>query len=344
MSTSLLGDRYQILAEVGRGGMGVVFVAYDPMLERYVAIKLLNPDYSKPEALERLRREARMQARLEHANIVRVYDVGSLGRGLSSFFVMEYVQGIHLSQLSSEISLASRLYVIGEVAKGLTFAHDRNFIHRDLKTENILASVNGEIKLADFGLGRGVEEAGITRQGVTVGSFQYMAPEQASGRPIDQRTDLYSLGVLLYRVTTGKVPFIGRQHEVMAQHLNSKPKPPRKIDPSVPEELEHLILRSLKKDPNLRPQSAEEVRAELEQIRGRYWPIITPDELRKGIGYKAESLAVRSLNFPCPGCTVPISESHREIDVPFSIDEALLRCVFGPIIDPLRYWWVSVRS
>ncbi|MBI3467052.1 MAG: serine/threonine protein kinase, partial [Planctomycetes bacterium] len=207
---------------------------------------------------------------------------------------MEYVEGADFAALLSNTKLHERLHIISQVANGLAFAHGRGLMHRDLKPQNVLVSVHGDGKVADFGLGRAVEEESrLTRVGSTVGSAHYMAPEQGIGKAADRRADLYSLGVMLYQCATGRLPFVGRTQELISQHLRVKPKPPRRLDGSIPEELEALILRSLEKNPNKRPQSAESVRSELEQLHRAYWPIISVDELRAAIGASASLAATR---------------------------------------------------
>jgi len=253
--------------------MGVVYLASDTMLGRQVAIKLLNPKYTSRVALHRLQREVQMQAQLEHPNVVRVYDAG---HERTMFFVMEYVERVHFGELLASTKLPERLHIIAQACNGLAYAHGRHLIHRDVKPQNVLVSVNSEAKLGDFGVGRVVEEQSrLTREGMTVGSVHFMAPEQGSGKPVDHRTDLYSVGVMLYLASTNRLPFIGRQHEVISQHLHAQPKASRKIDPAIPEELESLICHLLEKKPDKRPPSAEVVRAELERLHTAYWPIMS---------------------------------------------------------------------
>jgi len=274
----VLRGRYRLESQIGRGGMGVVYRATDLELHRPVAVKLISEN-SSDDARQRLIREARAAAALNHPHIVSVYDVGE-ANGLP-FFVMELVDGPSLSRTPP--TEASRIVEIGlQICAALEHAHANHIVHRDLKPDNVLVSTTGQsIKLADLGLALPGQGARISRAGVVLGTPSYMAPEQALGQTVDARTDLYALGVLLYELTTGRVPFKGDDPlAVVSQHVHAPPVPPRVLRPSVPRALELLILKLLEKNPDARFQSAAD----------------TADALRTcldeaEIGHRADALA-----------------------------------------------------
>jgi len=247
---ALLGNRYQILSELGRGGMGVVYRATDRELLREVAVKVVPEASSSPEARQRLLREARAAAALNHPQIVSVYDVGEDDG--APFFVMELVTGPSL-RTARPSSLEDIVDIAGQLCEALGHAHDHGLVHRDLKPDNVLlAEVNGKriVKLADLGLAMGGSGSRLTQAGVIVGTAEYMSPEQAMGQAIDGRADLYSLGVLLYELTTGRLPFQGDHPlAIVSQHVNAPVVPPRAIRPDLPPPLETAILKLLAKDP-----------------------------------------------------------------------------------------------
>jgi len=247
---ALLGNRYQIGSELGRGGMGVVYRATDRELQREVAIKIVHEASSSPEARERLLREARAAAALNHPGIVSVYDVGEDDG--APFFVMELVAGPSL-RWSRPTSFEDIVEIAGQLCEALEHAHAQGLVHRDLKPDNVLlAEIGGKrlVKLADLGLAIPSSGSRLTQAGMIVGTADYMSPEQAMGDPIDGRADLYSLGVLLYELTTGRLPFLGEHPlAVVSQHVNAPVVPPRAIRPEIPRALEAAILKLLAKDP-----------------------------------------------------------------------------------------------
>lgn len=269
-----LSRRYRIDSELGRGGMGVVYRAHDLLLDRDVAVKLLSPN--RPSGMqasgrERLLREARAAARLNHPHIVAIYDVivadgvaPGDGEG-STFIVMELVEGPSL-QNRRPSGLDETLAVAGQICSALKHAHSHAIIHRDLKPENVLWA-GPVVKLSDFGLARSLA-ARISVEGALAGSVFYMPPEQAMGKEVDGRADLYSLGVILYELAAGRLPFNADDPvAVISQHLYAPVVPPGTFKPDLPPPLEDLILRLLAKDPQGRPASAVEVLETLEQIR-----------------------------------------------------------------------------
>jgi len=247
---ALLGNRYQIGSELGRGGMGVVYRATDRELLREVAVKVA-PASSSPETRQRLLREARAAAALNHPQIVQVYDVGE--HDGAPFFVMELVTGPSL-RTARPSSLEDIVDIAGQLTDALGHAHDHGLVHRDLKPDNVLlAEGSGKrlVKLADLGLAMGGSGSRLTQAGMIVGTAEYMSPEQAMGQAIDGRADLYSLGVLLYELTTGRLPFLGDHPlAIVSQHVNAPVVPPRAIRPDLPRPLEAAILKLLAKDPS----------------------------------------------------------------------------------------------
>jgi tetratricopeptide (TPR) repeat protein len=261
---ALLRERYRLDSEIGRGGMGIVYRATDLELMREVAVKVLPETLSSPDARQRLMREARAAAALNHPHIVAVHDVGE-AEGVP-FFVMELVHGPSLSQ-SRPAEISRIVSIARQICDALDHAHANNIVHRDLKPENVLMSTvsqTGSVKLADLGLALPSYAARISRAGVIVGTAAYMAPEQALGQQVDGRTDLYALGVLLYELTTGRVPFKGDDPlAVVSQHIHAAVVPPRVLRPDMPRALEAVILRLLAKDPAQRFANAIETAAAL---------------------------------------------------------------------------------
>ena len=262
IGTNFLG-RYRIEDALGQGGMGMVYRAHDQLLDRNVAIKVLNKSELGTEGKAQLLYEAQAAAQLQHPNIVSIYDAGD-SDGVP-FIVMELVEGRSLHEQSPS-SLDELLKVITQVCAALEHAHKHGIVHRDLKPENVIVTADGAAKLTDFGLARSVASR-LTREGNLVGSVFYLAPELALGQPFDGRADLYSLGVMLYELTTGGLPFTaGDPLAVISQHLHAPPVPPRARNPELPPGLDALILRLLSKAPEDRPASAAEVSQALEQL------------------------------------------------------------------------------
>ena len=261
---AILRDRYRLDSELGRGGMGTVYRATDLELQREVAVKILSATSHTSEGRERLIREARAAAALNHPHIVTIHDVGEAG-GLP-FLVMELVAGPRLSQ-ARPVELSRVVEIAVQICAALEHAHENSIVHRDLKPDNVLLSGTSSasnVKLADLGLALPADGARISRAGVIVGTAAYMAPEQALGQPVDGRSDLYALGVVLYELTTGRVPFTGDDPlTVVSQHVHAPVVPPRVLRPDLPRALEAIIVRLLAKDPSHRFSTAAETRAAL---------------------------------------------------------------------------------
>lgn len=254
---------YELRAIRGRGGMGIVFKAYEPSLDRFVAVKVLNPELaSNLTARKRFIREARIAAAIRHENVVSIYAVKEIAD--ITYLAMEYVEGISLEESiesSEPPALPEILRLAGQMASGLAAAHARGIVHRDIKPANILVErESGLVKITDFGLARRSVDVSLSREGALVGTPLFMAPEQVNGQPVDARTDLFSLGGVLYALCTGSPPFPGATvSEILLQVCEQEPKPPRLVRPDIPNWLEDLILRLLRKKPDERLQSASEV-------------------------------------------------------------------------------------
>ncbi|MEA2828140.1 MAG: eukaryotic-like serine/threonine-protein kinase [Actinomycetota bacterium] len=272
MTEQVLGGRYRIVSHVAKGGMAEVYLGHDQLLDRPVAIKVLVPDLA-PDAtfVERFRREAQAAAGLNHHNVVSVYDFGQDDGAY--YIVMEYVDGPTLRDIiRSEGPMApARVIEVGaEIAAGLAAAHQRDLLHRDMKPANVLMTASGNVKVADFGIARAAHSAreGLTMPGAVVGTATYLSPEQAMGEPLDQRSDVYSLGMVLYEMLAGRAPFSGDTPVAVAyKQVNEVPPPPSVYNPDVPPALDGIVMRALAKRAADRQQSAEALRAELLDVQ-----------------------------------------------------------------------------
>jgi serine/threonine-protein kinase len=267
----ILGGRYRVEQELGRGGMAKVFRGTDTVLGRPVAIKVLAPRFSDDASfVQRFRREAQAAARLSNPNVVGVFDTGT-DDGVH-YIVMEYVDGKTLAEYlagGGRIMPERAIEIAEAVCEALAAAHAQGVIHRDIKPGNIMITPSGQVKVADFGIARMTTSAETVEQTAAVlGTAAYLSPEQAQGRPVDARSDLYSLGCVLYEMVTGRPPFTGDSPVAVAsKHVLEPPTPPSKLNPDVSPELEAVILRALAKNPDNRYASAEELRADLERAR-----------------------------------------------------------------------------
>ncbi len=258
--------RYEIEGKLGEGAMGVVYRARDRAVGRRVALKMLSDDLpAEDEILQRFRREAEAIGRLSHPNIVTVFDMGETEGHL--YMAMELLEGEDLRTLierQAPLAMADRVRVALQICEGLGYAHARGVVHRDVKPANLMVTSRGQVKILDFGLARVASRATITRRGVILGTPDYMAPEQASGQGSDHRTDLFSVGSVLYEFLTLQKPFKGRTlHAVLYQIIQSAPDPILTLNPEVPARVALLVHRMLEKDPDKRPQGLDEVAREL---------------------------------------------------------------------------------
>lgn len=277
--------RYKIVERIGSGGMGVVWKANDLVLDRYVALKILRPEMSEDDDfVSRFRREAKAAASLSHPNIVSIYDVGE-DQGLH-FIVMELVEGETLrDRLNREGRLQPEeaLNIAAQICLGLAHAHDNNIIHRDIKPQNILLTEVGHVKVADFGIARALGGVSTTSTDVVVGSASYLSPEQARNGKVSARSDLYSLGVVLYEMITGKLPFTGDSPVAVAlQHVEARVPSVRRAVPDIPVEFENLISKALAKDPGERFQSAGEMLQAIRKSRSALLYRAEPEFSPKG--------------------------------------------------------------
>ncbi|MDF2936530.1 MAG: pknB [Paenibacillaceae bacterium] len=262
-----LGGRYEILQRVGGGGMALVYKAQDLLLNRYVAVKVLRQQYVHDEEfVRRFRREAQSAASLSHPNVVSMYDVGQEGE--NHFIVMEYVEGMTLNDLireKSPLQVEDALHIATQICDALEHAHHNQIIHRDIKPHNILIGKNGRIKVTDFGIARATTSSTITQTGSVIGSVHYFSPEHAKGTSTGAKSDLYSLGIVLYQMLTGKLPFLGESPiSVALKHLQENVEEPRKVNPLIPQSVENIILKAMRKNPDERYQSAADMLLDLE--------------------------------------------------------------------------------
>ncbi|MGW9437014.1 protein kinase domain-containing protein [Streptomyces sp. NPDC055607] len=272
--------RYTFQRELGRGGMATVHLAYDSVLDRSVAVKLLHPELGHDTSFrERFRREAKTVAKLNHPNVVSVYDSGeeTVGGRHAHYIVMEYVEGQSLRDLLDRagtgrpVPLRMALDLAWEILLALQASHELGLVHRDVKPANVMVNQRGTVKVMDFGIARALQSphsVSMTQTGTVIGTPQYLSPEQALGRTVDPRSDLYSVGCLLYELVTGTVPFAGDSALSIAYaHVQQAPRIPSTLNPALPPAVDALVLRAMQKDPSARFPGAAEMLAAVDEVR-----------------------------------------------------------------------------
>jgi len=266
---SIIAGRYQIIEELGKGGMGSVYKVIDNELNEKVALKLLKPEIAADEeTIERFRNELKLTRKISHKNVCRMYHLGKIED--TQYITMEYVSGEDLKSLIKKIGqlpVTKAVSIAQQVCEGLAEAHKLGIVHRDLKPQNIMIDEAGNARIMDFGIARSLKAKGITEAGVMIGTPEYMSPEQVEGLETDHRSDLYSLGVILYEMVTGRVPFEGTTTiSIALKHKKETPSNPREFNSQVPEDLSWMILRCMEKDKERRYQEAKELFTELGEI------------------------------------------------------------------------------
>lgn len=262
-----LSGRYELLARVGGGGMALVYKARDLLLNRFVAVKVLRQQFTHDdEFVKRFRREAQAAASLSHPNIVSIYDVGQVED--TYYIVMEYIDGANLNEIIRDrapLQPDEAVRIASQICDALDHAHHNQIIHRDIKPHNILIGNNGRVKVTDFGIARAVTSSTITQTGSVVGSVHYFSPEHAKGVVTGEKSDIYSLGIVLYQMLTGRLPFLGESPiSVALKHLQEPFEAPRNVNPYIPQSVENIILKAMRKNPLERYQSATAMLRDLE--------------------------------------------------------------------------------
>ncbi|SEN77500.1 protein kinase domain-containing protein [Lihuaxuella thermophila] len=300
-----MGGRYQIIQHVGGGGMAKVYKAKDTILDRFVAIKVMNEILSHDrDFVRRFIQEAQATAKLSHPNIMNVYDAGREGQ--TYFMVMEYVDGPTLKKwIRSRGALSPKeaISIAMQICDGLAHAHANGIVHRDIKPQNIMSAPDGRIKVTDFGISRILRSSStLTKTGTVMGSVHYFSPEQARGSDIGFPSDLYSLGVVLFEMVTGRVPFDGEENiNVALKHVQEPVPDPRSFNPDLPDECCRVIFKALEKDPGRRYQSAEEMKRALQQAMS---------SIRKStIHTHADVQLSKKADHPAPG----VEQSSRQL-------------------------------
>ena len=277
---STFAGRYLIIEELGKGGMGSVYKVLDKEVDEKIALKFLNPEVAANEkTITRFRNELKTARKISHKNVCRIYDL-SKKEGFY-YITMEYVSGDdlkHVVRMMGQLSIGKALFIAKQICEGLAEAHQLGVVHRDLKPQNIMIDKEGNSRIMDFGIARSLEAKGITEAGVMIGTPEYMSPEQAEAMEVDQRSDIYSLGVILYEMVTGEVPFKGETALIIAmKQMSETPKDPKAINADIPDELSRVILNCLEKKKEKRYEYVEELLSELTRImRPKTERIVTP--------------------------------------------------------------------
>jgi serine/threonine-protein kinase len=305
METTVKAGRYEILGELGRGAMGVVYRATDPVIGRTVAVKTIRlseegTGLSRPELLSRLQTEARAAGLLAHPNIVVVYDAGE-ENGLY-YITMELIEGKSLQALldsGHSFPVPRVLRIMEQTCSALQFAHERNIIHRDIKPANLMLTADDTVKVTDFGTAKILQFGTVQQTTHVMGTPSYMSPEQVKGRPVDGRSDIFSLGVLLYEILTGEKPFPGQSiTTVIYKIVNEEPIPPRTLNPSLHQGLSDIVMRALAKEPEVRYQSCRELLEDLRNYRALTPTAGNHDSLASKSGHESHANPYHSPHRP----------------------------------------------
>jgi eukaryotic-like serine/threonine-protein kinase len=313
---STFAGRYQVIEELGKGGMGRVYKVYDQEVQAKMALKLIKPEVSADRnTIDRFRNELKIARDISHKNICRMYD---LGKEAGNYFItMEYVSGEDLKSFirrARQLVVGTAIFIAREVCEGLAEAHRVGVVHRDLKPGNIMIDKEGNAKIMDFGIARSVSVKGITGAGIMIGTPEYMSPEQVEGKEVDQRSDIYSLGIILYEMLTGQVPFEGDTPFTIGVKQKSEiPKDPKSLNVQIPHDLSRLILKCLEKDRERRYQQADELRADLEKIEKGIPTTERPIPKRRTVSSKPITLTV----------------SRKKLFIPLSILAAIAIIAIG---------------
>jgi tetratricopeptide (TPR) repeat protein/tRNA A-37 threonylcarbamoyl transferase component Bud32 len=270
---TLFADRYLVIEDLGKGGMGKVYKALDQEIKETIALKLIKPEIAADRnTIDRFQNEIKITRRITHKNVCRMYH---LGRENDTFYItMEFIRGENLKKIirmTKELSLETTLSTAQQICHGLIEAHRLGIVHRDLKPQNIMIDEEADVRIMDFGIASSIETRGATLPGMMIGTPEYMSPEQFDGSKVDARSDIYSLGIIIYEMLTGKTPFSGDTPWAVAfKHKNDAPHDPRELNPRIPETMSRVILKCLEKDKEKRYQSAEDLLAELAKIGDQY--------------------------------------------------------------------------
>ncbi|NQX43858.1 Stk1 family PASTA domain-containing Ser/Thr kinase [Paenibacillus tritici] len=351
-----LGGRYQVIERIGGGGMALVYRAHDILLNRNVAIKVLRNQFVHDEEfIRRFRREAQSAASLSHPNVVSIYDVGQEDE--VHYIVMEYIEGKNLNEIIKErapLQVDESVRIASQICDALDHAHMNQIIHRDIKPHNILIGRNGRVKVTDFGIARAVTSTTITQTGSVVGSVHYFSPEHAKGVTTGEKSDLYSLGIVIYQMLTGVLPFLGESPiSVALKHLQEEFEEPRLLNPLIPQSVENVILKSMRKNPEERYQSAKQMLQDLEtcllperrseakvlfqedddEDRTRIIPAIKP--LQRGLGSRAGDERIRSMEDAPPA--VPEKRKRSRTALWISLTLVILIAMGGVV------WYVNSK-
>lgn len=314
-----LGGRYEILTRIGGGGMALVYKAHDVLLNRKVAVKVLRQQFVHDEEfIRRFRREAQSAAALSHPNVVSIYDVGQ--EEDTHYIVMEYIEGHNLNEIIKErapLQTDEAVHIGMQIADALDHAHQNHIIHRDIKPHNILIGKNGRVKVTDFGIARAVTSSTITQTGSVIGSVHYFSPEHAKGINTGEKSDLYSLGIVLYQMLTAQLPFLGESPiSVALKHLQENFDEPRVVNPHIPQSVENVILKAMRKNPNERYSSAHEMQHDLDSC-------LRPERLKEpkitftGVNDMDETRVMPAIR----GDIRPAASKERELPINSGADE-----------------------